>query len=116
MAGIERALFFAQQQQCDRVALVPCDSPQLPQTLVQRLNQAMEQSQAALAFATVDGRDQPLFCLLRTHLHGDLVTCLQARERKVLRWLERFELTRVHFPMEETFAFANFNTPEDLVS
>lgn len=113
LAGIERGLHFARQQHCALLAIVPCDAPVLPTTLVPRLQQALQKQAADLAIARVQGRDQPLFCLLRTELHQDLLDHLRSQERKVLHWLERFSIARVCFD-EEAAAFTNINTLQQL--
>ncbi len=115
LAGIERALYFAHQQHCALLAVVPCDAPLLPTTLVPRLQQALEREDADLAMACAQGREQPLFCLLRSGLHQDLIAYLRSQERKVLRWQERFSIARVCFD-DEAEAFTNVNYPVQLSS
>ncbi len=115
LGGIERALYFAQQNACPLVALVPCDAPLLPPDLVLRLHQGLQAQAAMLAIATTPGRDQPLFALLHSSLHGDLAQYLRQGAGPVWRWQQRWSPARVCFD-EAPAAFGNFNTPTDLIT
>jgi molybdopterin-guanine dinucleotide biosynthesis protein A len=95
---------------------VPCDTPDFPTDLVQRLALALEAGKAEMAVAATfeEGRlhTQPAFCLLRTQLKGSLAQFLQSGQRKVAHW------TSGHHPalatFEEPAAFFNANTADEL--
>lgn len=96
---------------------VPCDSPVFPSDLVARLAAAAEAAGADMALAAsteADGRvqPQPVFCLLRTSLHGALEAAMAAGERKIDRWAERHRCVTVTF--DDAAAFFNANTLDDL--
>ncbi len=95
---------------------VPCDSPNFPLDLVQRLAQAAAQADAPAAVAATleDGvaHAQPVFSLVRADRLESLVAYLQAGERKILPWLKQQGAVQVLF--EDTSAFFNANTPDDL--
>jgi molybdenum cofactor guanylyltransferase len=95
---------------------VPCDTPNFPPDLVERLAQALEAEDAAIAMAATheDGqlRTQPVFCLLKAPLMEDLVSFLQAGERKIDRWTARHRVAVVTF--DDPAAFFNANTPAEL--
>lgn len=95
---------------------VPCDTPNFPLDLVDRLAAAVRAGDADIAMAACieDGqlRTQPVFCLLRTSLAGDLREQLAAGERKVDRWTARHRCVTVSF--DDAQAYANANTADEL--
>ncbi len=94
LAGLER---------CETAYLVsvPCDTPNFPQDLVQRLGAALLEQQAdiAMAASVEDGqlRTQPVFCLLKAQLMESLVAFLHAGERKIDRWTAQHTCAVVRF-------------------
>lgn len=109
LAGLERC-------ETPYLVTVPCDTPNFPPDLVERLAQAMEAEDAEIAMAATweDGqlRTQPVFCLLKTHLMESLVAFLHAGERKIDRWTARHRVAVVTF--DDAAAFFNANTPAEL--
>lgn len=91
---------------------VPCDSPFFPQDLGRRLAAAIQASGATLAVARCDSRLQPVFALLRREVLTSLEAYLLGGGRKIERWFEQIDCVPVDF--DDTAAFANINTPEDL--
>jgi molybdopterin-guanine dinucleotide biosynthesis protein A len=106
----------------DYLAVAPCDSPLLPQDLVARLAQALEQQHAMAAIAVTNtvsedrptGMRQrhPVFCLLRKSLLSSLSAYLQQDGRKMERWFASIDTTEVHF--DDALAFSNINTLAEL--
>ena len=95
---------------------VPCDTPDFPQDLVERLAAALvaEDAEIALAATVEDGklRTQPVFCLLHSHLMESLIAFMQAGERKIDRWTARHRVAVVAF--DDAAAFFNANTAAEL--
>ena len=94
------------------MATVPCDSPFFPRDLVARLAAGAAAAGADLAVARSDGRLQPVFVLLRRDLLPSLEHFLHGGGRKIECWLDEVKLAVVDF--DDTAAFANINTPEEL--
>jgi len=92
------------------VAFVPCDAPQLPRTLVARLADAIEARGAAAAVARVQGRLQPVHCLLATALLGALDAHRAAGGASVQGWLHAVGAVPVDF--DDALAFANLNSAD----
>ena len=95
------------------LAVVPCDAPQFPLDLVERLGQGLLQHHADIAVAatrSADGSTQsePVFCLLHSSLHDRLASDLRAGAHKVERWIEQQAHARVVF--EDPSLFLNINT------
>lgn len=109
MAGLERC-------ETPYLVSVPCDTPDFPEDLVERLAQAMVAEDAEIAMAaTWEGgslRTQPVFCLLHAHLMESLVAFLQSGERKIDRWTGRHRVAVVAFDVPA--AFFNANTMAEL--
>ena len=99
------------------LAVVPCDSPQLPPDLVGRLALGMADSRGAVAQRDhgVDGlRLEPVCCLLSTTLADDLERYLADGGRKVEGWVARHAAPVRFDRPDDAQAFANVNTPADL--
>ncbi len=94
------------------VLAVPCDAPNLPSDLCDRLGNALEASSADIATVVTQGSDgratlHPVFALLRTSLADDLSAWLAAGERKVRAWYARHKHVEVAFVDEHAFYNAN---------
>jgi len=91
----------------------PCDSPFLPNDLVQRLADAKQLANAAIAVAHNGERMQPVFALLETKLLGSLQEFLGRGERKIDRWFAEHQAISVDFS-DRPETFINVNTPEEV--
>jgi molybdopterin-guanine dinucleotide biosynthesis protein A len=95
---------------------VPCDTPNFPTDLVERLAAGLAADGAEIAMAATreDGqlRTQPVFCLLQASLLESLSAFLQSGERKIDRWTARHRLSVVEF--DDAAAFFNANTLAEL--
>jgi molybdenum cofactor guanylyltransferase len=95
---------------------VPCDTPDFPQDLVQRLAAALVAADAevAMAAAPQDGamRAQPVFALLHASLLESLVAYLHGGERKIAGWTRSRRCVEV--PFDDGAAFFNANTLAEL--
>ena len=95
---------------------VPCDTPDFPADLVERLAAALEADGADIAMAATreDGavQVQPVFCLLKTTLMESLVVFMQSGQRKIDKWTAQHRCVEVVF--DDTPAFFNANTMAEL--
>lgn len=87
----------------------PCDNPQLPTDLAQRL--LAEAQPHGLAFAHA-ARAHPTHALLHARLREPLAAYLEGGGRAVLRWMQSLPHGIARF--EDEAAFANFNELSDL--
>ena len=94
------------------VASVPCDSPFLPQDLVERLAAALSGSDAQVAVARTGRQPHPVFMLVDRRAQPSLETFLGAGRRKIDAWYAELGVVEVDFADEA--AFRNINTPEEL--
>ena len=110
--------FLAGLEHCDTPYLVtvPCDTPNFPTDLVERLAAALvaEGAEIAMAATLEDGRVQvqPVFCLMATTLLESLVAFTQGGQRKIDRWTGQHRCATVVF--DDADAFFNANTPDEL--
>lgn len=110
--------FLAGLEHCETPYLVtvPCDTPNFPADLVARLAAALVAEDAELAIAATleDGQlqPQPVFCLMATALIESLVIFTQGGQRRIDRWTGSHRCATVVF--DDTAAFANANTPDEL--
>lgn len=113
LAGLQTGL-----SQCGTEYLVtaPCDSPFLPDDLVERLGEALLAQDAELAVAvTGEGETRqphPVFCLMKAALLPHLNQYLDSGGRKIDAWYATLKVAEVRFPDEA--AFRNINTLEEL--
>ncbi|HSW21410.1 MAG TPA: NTP transferase domain-containing protein, partial [Burkholderiaceae bacterium] len=95
---------------------VPCDAPNFPLDLVERLAQALAAEQADIAMAATrengETMAQPVFCLLKSELLESLVKYLHEGQRKIDRWTALHRVATVVF--DDAPAFDNANTVEEL--
>lgn len=111
--------FSAGLKACNTLYMLttPCDSPLLPKDLGARLASEMAHGDFELVYASskeADGKvwAQPVFCLMRTNLNESLEAFLQKGDLKIDRWFKELKSSTVVF--DDTQAFANVNTPEEL--
>lgn len=110
--------FLAGLEHCETPYLVtvPCDTPQFPADLVQRLGRALlaEDAEIAIAATVEDGQlqPQPVFCLMRASLMDSLVAFVQGGQRKIDRWTGQHRCATVVF--DDADAFFNANTADEL--
>ncbi|MEJ2507964.1 MAG: molybdenum cofactor guanylyltransferase MobA [Gammaproteobacteria bacterium] len=94
------------------LATVPCDCPQLPGDLVERLAHALGRDDADIAVAHDGERMQPVFALIKTGLFDDLESWLDSGERKIDRWYARHRVALADFS-DCPQTFENVNTLEE---
>lgn len=109
LAGIFSAMSHAKT---DKLLIMPCDSPLIKATHLQKLLQALtDDVDIAVAF---DGeRLHPVFLALKTSLKNSLNAYLQAGDRKIDLWLQQHSLVKVDFS-NNTEVFLNINTLSEL--
>lgn len=114
VAGLAAALDWAAALGRDRVLVVACDTPFLPEDLALRLTDALRPD-AGVAMASTPGKLHPSCALWRTSSRAAIG--LEAAEgRRSLRGVgHRAGHVVVDWPDEEA-AFANINTPQELAS
>jgi len=101
-----------QSETSDWLITVPCDTPMLPLDYVSRMCAAVADH---LAYVAQDsGRQQSGFCLLHRSLLPLIEQQLQCQQFAVHRFLAAANAQAVDFA-DETAAFVNMNTPEDLL-
>jgi len=91
---------------------LPCDAPQVLQTLVPRLCQALEAQHAEIAVAHDGRRMQPVYALIPVTLLPSLQRFLAAGDRKIDLWYARHRVALADFS-DQADAFRNINTPDE---
>ncbi len=110
--------FLAGLAHCETPYLVtvPCDVPNFPTDLVDRLAAALvaEGAEVAVAATLEDGRVQvqPVFCLMAANVLESLVAFTQGGQHKVDHWTGQQRCATVLFA--DVDAFFNANSLEDL--
>ena len=93
------------------VVTVPCDSPFLPQDLVERLKASLTSHD--LAVAKTGDQPHPVFALMKRQVRESLEAFLAAGGRKIDAWYAALKVVEVSFD-DEADAFRNINTLEEL--
>lgn len=95
---------------------VPCDTPNFPTDLVERLARALIDADAEIAMAaTREGSEvhrQPVFCLMQATLLESLAQFVTAGHSKIVRWTGQHRCVEVVF--DDARAFFNANTLAEL--
>jgi molybdenum cofactor guanylyltransferase len=94
------------------ILTLPCDSPLLAVSFVNRFIERYNQKTANVSVAHDGERLQPVYALINTSLLDDLKEFLQSGERKIDRWYAKHDYELVDFSDEKSM-FENINTPED---
>jgi molybdopterin-guanine dinucleotide biosynthesis protein A len=97
------------------VATVPCDSPFLPEDLVQRLLVASLAGHADVAVARTGNQPHPVFALVRASVLGHLTRFLEGGGRKIDAWYASLKVVEVPFD-DQPEAFSNINTRDELAA
>jgi len=95
------------------IATVPCDSPFLPEDLIERLSAAMAKQSADIAVARTFDQPHPVFALVRREVLPHLTRFLQGGGRKIDAWYATLNSTEVAFD-DQADAFRNINTADEL--
>ncbi|HIF51280.1 MAG TPA: molybdenum cofactor guanylyltransferase [Thiotrichaceae bacterium] len=91
----------------------PCDSPFIPDDLVQRLTTALASEEADISVAHNGERLQPVFCLMKKDLMSSMNEFLSNDERKIDKWFNQHKLAIADFS-DIPQTFDNLNTFEDI--
>lgn len=89
-----------------------CDTPFLPQDLVQKL--WLGKGQASIAWVRSHERDHPTLALMNKSVASQLEEYLQRGDRKLMYFLSEMSGNAVIF--DDDRAFTNINTPDDLAA
>lgn len=111
LAGLLRAMTEAAHT---LILSVPCDTPFLPDDLVERLTVALEESGAGIAIPNCGGQVHHAVCLCRCSLLPSLANFLVQGGRRVGEWQSM--LRRVEVPFDDELSFLNFNTADELAA
>lgn len=109
LAGIQAGLASCTTEYC---LFVPCDTPDLPDDLCQRLYQAMMEHQAEIAIARTE-QTHPVICLVKADCLNTLTQFLLTGGRKVSAWQALHDCVQVDFGKHNT-AFRNINFSAEL--
>ncbi len=97
------------------VVTVPCDSPLIPDDLVQKLYSTMQDEDAEICTAHSSGRMQPVFTLMKTEVLPSMLEFLNNGERKIDKWFEKHHLAIADFS-DQAETFININSEEELTA
>jgi molybdenum cofactor guanylyltransferase len=93
------------------VVTVPCDSPFLPNDLIERLLGSLKAHD--LAVAKTGDQPHPVFALMKREVRESLEAFLAAGGRKIDAWYAALKVVEVAFD-DEADAFRNINTLDEL--
>jgi molybdenum cofactor guanylyltransferase len=110
LAGLHAGL---EQARSELVLCVPCDTPLLPDTLVQRLARALEKDDADAAVARTTEHVHSVVCLCKATLGERLSQFIAEGGRAVRDWHHTLRVAYVDFN-EEAERFRNVNTLDEL--
>ncbi|MGZ8364486.1 MAG: molybdenum cofactor guanylyltransferase [Caulobacteraceae bacterium] len=112
LGGLASALRFAAGAGAGAVLTIPCDTPFLPETLMERLTAEIDRFACALPES--GGRLHPVCGLWRVEVVSGLAAYASAGRRSLIGLAETVGFAAVRWPTEPFDPFFNINTPEDL--
>ncbi len=110
LAGILSAMSYAKT---NLLLTMPCDSPLVKPTHLQKLLAALTEHDADVAVAFDGERLHPVVLALKTSLKPSLQNYLTSGQRKISVWLEQQKMVRVDFSTEPD-VFININYLREL--
>jgi molybdenum cofactor guanylyltransferase len=110
LAGVLAAMVFAQT---GILLVMPCDSPLIKSSHLQKLLATLTENDADVAVAFDGERLHPVFLAIKTALKASLQDYLQRGHRKVDSWLEQQNMVKADFSTEPDI-FININTLSEL--
>jgi molybdopterin-guanine dinucleotide biosynthesis protein A len=110
LAGIQAALPLSKTP---LTLICPCDTPNLPINLSERLASALLNQSLDLAYPLCQRRSHYLPVLLKTELLTSINNYLKGSDRSMKGWYATVASAAVPFDSPES-AFSNLNRPEDL--
>ncbi len=109
LAGISTAL---SKTTTTYLLTLPCDSPMINKTVIDRLIDAMDRTDVDICVADDGLRIHPTIALIKTNLKNNLLAFLESGERKLGLWIEQNNLQKVDFS-DQPKVFINLNNPQD---
>lgn len=106
LAGIDAAFAATDKPY---LLCIPCDTPLLPQDLLNSLYNVLQASSAAMAIATDSQREHPVINLMRRSVGDDVRKQLEAGDFKLMNWIEKTGYARVDFS-DRPQVLRNLNT------
>lgn len=97
------------------VLFAPCDNPRISLQLRVRLETAMRDSGADIAYAVTAAGDHYLYALMSVQLAASIERFLQGGSGAVRQWYAQHSSQRVDFD-DQSSSFININSVEDLAS
>ncbi len=110
LAGIATAMKYCETS---HIFIVPCDSPFIPSTLVERFVDICRQTKADICVAHDGNRLQPVFGLIHTRTLASLEKYLDNGHNKIDTWYKQQSMSLVDCS-DIPDTFININTPQDL--
>jgi len=109
LAGIAKAMSVVSTPY---LLVLPCDSPLVNETVIDRLIQCMADKDMDICVADDGTHIHPTFALIKTSLKDNLLAFLDSGERKLGLWVEQNNFQKVDFS-DQLKVFINLNNPQD---
>ena len=117
LAGISSAIKWAKtlSKPNTHVAIVPVDTPFLPNDLIKRMSLDLSISNADIVMASSNNNIYPVIGLWSLALDSDLDKSLHVGIRKIDAFSSLFNVSVVDWSFERIDPFFNINRPDDIV-
>jgi molybdopterin-guanine dinucleotide biosynthesis protein A len=114
LAGIDATLQLlnSEQNDDDIVVFIPCDTPNIPNDLIERLCQPLQNPLVDICYAADQERSHYLCCALRIRCLANVNDCLDQDQRSMRALINQLNSCKVLFA--DSQYFANVNCQGDL--
>ncbi|MHC9510591.1 molybdenum cofactor guanylyltransferase MobA [Kangiella sp. M94] len=99
--------------QAETWLILPCDTPQINQAMLQELLANYQNSSALISCLSIGENLQPLHCLLSSQLKDSLFGYLKNGNRRAQQWVKLQNPSRIDCS-DQADKLANINSPSDL--
>ncbi|CAH0990404.1 Molybdenum cofactor guanylyltransferase [Sinobacterium norvegicum] len=94
------------------ISFVPCDTPNIPNNLIQQLTEPLRHHQTDISFAADGKRNHYLCCAIKLRCYPVLKAYLDQGQRSMRGFIALLDSQSVTF--NQTHYFDNINSPQDL--
>jgi len=116
LGGLAAALEHAEKHLKERLLVLACDMPDVPQSLLARLLERARRTDADVCLPSSAEGDEPLCAVVHRRVRPAVRAALARGARRMDAFHDGLRIERMRLAPDELGALANLNTPADLAA